>query len=162
MVISSSQSGRYLYHMVIQDRKGPSPALLKLFPRESLGQAEGRDFSRAPDALPITLVSLDVGSIRWGEKVQVTTRNISAGGFTAFVTKHQRFYAGERVEISMALPSGDPVRARAVVIRCEPSALLSPIYTLALRFTDIQEQDQRRIVNRVFTRQAELHRAGLL
>jgi c-di-GMP-binding flagellar brake protein YcgR len=162
MLISSSQSGRYLYHVGIQERKGPSPALLKVLPRESLGQAEGRDFTRAPDTLPLTLLSLDVGSLRWGEKIEALTRNISAGGVTALVTKQQRFYAGERVELELALPSGDAVRARAVVIRCEPTVMLSPIYALALRFTEIQDQDQRRIVNRVFARQAELHRAGLL
>lgn len=161
VLISSIETGMRGYRSrFIGQRPGP-PAMLKLEPYEPLGRVQRRGFARVLDSLPVVFTVMSSKSKMLGVRVETRARNVSGGGLGLYVQRTQRPMVTDVVDVELFLPSG-PVRAAAQVVWVGDTPGAAEIFEIAVRFTSIGEADRQRIIRRVFAREAELHKVGLL
>jgi c-di-GMP-binding flagellar brake protein YcgR len=161
-LVSSVRAGMQGYRVrVAESTEGP-PTLLRVVPFQSLGKSQLRDYARVPDMLHLKFRVLDARAKRGMKSVEATTRNISGGGLLVLVAREDRPLTGEEIEIELSLSSFESVRCRGIAIRIDPIENIHDTFEMAVRFTNIDEEERKRIIRRVYTREAELRRAGLM
>ncbi|HEY3269364.1 MAG TPA: PilZ domain-containing protein [Armatimonadota bacterium] len=162
VLVSSVSSGMQGFKAnIIERREGP-PAVLRVVPREAVGAVQRRDYARVPDTVPVRFRILDVKAVKAGDTIETTSRNISGGGLLVFVERQSRPFAGDRLALDIDLPQAGTIRAQGQVIWVDNVKDSHELFEMALRFVDIREADRQTIIRRVYARQAELHRAGLM
>lgn len=165
VIISSVRSGMHGYRAEILKKVDGSHSMFEVAPREYLGKIQRRNFARVPDMFTVHFRITEPKSRRGNEMIETISKNISANGMLLAVDKDHRPMAGDLLELAFNLPGSDiAIRTHALVIRVDtieqPGA--SNVYEIAVHFTDIRKQEQSLIVKRVFLRQTELHKSGLL
>lgn len=92
------------------------------------------------------------------------THDISGGGIRFHPESDVPVVAGDTITVQFSLPKDAPttpaVSAKGIVLRLKPHELLS-IPILSIRFTEISNAAQQRIVQYAFKRQLELRAKGL-
>lgn len=161
-LVSSLRAGMQGYRVRVLERTDGPPTLLRVVPFQSLGKTQLRDYARVPDMLPLKFRVLDAQTKRGMKLVEATTRNISGGGLLVLVAREDRPLAGEEMELTVSLSTDESVRCRGIAIRIDPIESIHDTFEMAVRFTNIDEAERKRIIKRVYSREAELRRAGLL
>jgi c-di-GMP-binding flagellar brake protein YcgR len=161
-VISSIKSGMHGFRVQVRNRVDGPRATLEIVPIEDLGRVQRRNFARVPEMIPVWYRVVEPRSRRGFEMIETISKNISGGGMLMAVDREKRPFAGDVVEVHFDVPGGGPIHTRAEVIRVDELQGNSGAYEMAIRFMDVKKQDQNMIVKRVFAKQAELRKAGLL
>lgn len=161
-LVSSQRAGMQGYRVRVEECQDGPPALLRVVPFQSLGKSQLRDYARVPDMLPVKFRVLDPTTKRGMKVVEATTRNISGGGLLVLVAREDRPLAGEELDLELSLSGVESVRCRGVAIRLDPIENIHDTFEMAVRFTNIEEQERKRIIKRVYSREADLRRAGLM
>jgi c-di-GMP-binding flagellar brake protein YcgR len=161
-MVSSIRSGLQGFLVRIGEHQPGPPDMLFVLPVKALGKSQLRDFARVPDMLDIKFRVLEGNTIRGTKIALAKTRNISGGGLLVLVARDDRPFSGEEIEIDIAVATGEQVRCRGRVVRIDPIEGIHDSFEMAVRFTSIDEQDRKRLIQRVYSREAELRRVGLL
>ncbi len=131
---------------------------------EEITRIQRRSFVRVPSDFPITfLVPQRTGGVPF-LRGKGRSHDISAGGIRFHPETPIAIEPGDAITIQFALPhdteTTPPISAKGVVLRAKPhEALVAPI--LSIRFTEISNAAQQRIVQYAFRRQLELRAKGL-
>ena len=125
-----------------------SDTKLQLRAMESSGQIQKRAYFRVDAALSISYWPIDVEDVS-ARSIQ-TPVNLSGGGIRIPVKETIPDGAKVGLEIILDLPYPRVIECTAIVIR---SFLLSGVMQLALRFVDIEDEDQDALVAYCFAEQ---------
>ncbi len=158
-VTSSQKTGLTGFRGKLKARHNGPPATLELAAEENLGSVQRRDFVRIPDALTVWYRIADPPLRRSAQVIQTISKNISGGGMLLSV-KGDHPLKGDVLELQIKLPVGI-VQAKGLVVRSDPSRG-TDLWDIGIRFTQINDKDQRTVVQHVFNRQTELRKAGLI
>ena len=161
-MVSSIRAGLQGFVVRIGEHRLGPPDVLLVLPVKSLGKTQLRDFVRVPESLDIKFRVLEGNALRGMKIAAATTRNISGGGMLVLVAREDRPFAGEQIEIDINISKTETVRCNGRVIRIDPIEDRHDAFEMAVRFTSIDEQDRKRLIKQVYTREAELRRVGLL
>ncbi len=99
-----------------------------------------------------------IKSLENDKSCDILVQDISGGGIRVTTTKS--FYAREKIECTLYLDQ-DPIIVAATIIR---SARMSDNsrYELGIKFEDLSEQNQNKIIAFIFQKQGELRQKGLV
>jgi len=122
--------------------------------REAMARAllEAQKVTLEPDQKPRFCLrvarGIEVTIHRCDQDLEARTLNIAAAGFAAVLQTGLR--SQEEVGVTLTMPEGDPLRARARVIEVRPSRTAAPDVRVGFQFMTMSEADLERLEVLVF------------
>jgi hypothetical protein len=160
-LFSSERSEGEGFRALVVEDAGSGSSRLKIVSRVALGVVHRRKDVRVPYQFPVRFRPADdsPSPARW---VDTHTHDLSGGGVRAYVRGMDLPSPGDRLELELELPRCAPIRATAEVAWTGPAGTSATLFEMGLRFVEMSEPDWERVFRRVFERQVELHRSGLI
>jgi c-di-GMP-binding flagellar brake protein YcgR len=136
--------------------------LIRLPEKDAIVRTQRRSYLRVDNHVEIAIKTLD--NVRNYHFLARTT-DLSGGGLAFTCPKHYRFKVGDRLQIWMALApraaSVEHVYAEAEVTRCKPPEEKGNHQWISVKFVQISQADQAKVVRACYSRQLELRKKGL-
>jgi hypothetical protein len=148
------------FQAVVTENTDTGLSLLKIVAKVELRGVHRRRYVRIPYQFPVHFRNLNGASP--ARKVDTHTHDLSGGGVRVYVNKWDLPSPGDRLDLELEIPACALIRTKAEVSWTGRAGSSAVLYEMGLRFLDIREKDRELIFRRVFDRQVELHRSGLI
>ncbi|MBP2640086.1 MAG: ycgR 2 [Firmicutes bacterium] len=140
---------------LIEKKVHPLPVWI-ISPPSNIKQIQQRNFVRIDARLSVGLQVIQPNDT--AEMMTVISKDISGGGILLVVKN--RLYTGDHVKLSIDLPTYQLIRCHGQIVRVEKPQEDLMVYWIAIRFTDILENDRSKIIQYIFKKQLERRQRG--
>ena len=152
-------SGVYSFKSVFLGKKlRPIPIWIISTPFD-LQKIQQRSFVRLDVAVPVILEYPSPEDDSQMVTLNLTTKDISGGGLQAI--SQMPLKHGLAVELKVSLPEFGSLEFKGEVIRVHKPQADRPLFWIAIKFVDIQENSRDKLIRFIFKKQLEQRQKGL-